>query len=151
MTLAVRLRFYVSIIFCHPQFHGAMFLLFLCFPSPHFFVFAEMGIIIFMIFRAGRAHLTANPSGRRARACTKRNACWGFFNCSAYRGGVLRRFETIDLGKVSPGRVVHDKSRSLQPRLIPAFDRSPRSLRTRGLTVVRYSRLRPPTAYILSQ
>ena len=140
LTLAVRLRFYVSIIFCHPQFHGVMFRLFLCFPSPRFFVFAEKGIIIFMIFRAGRAHLTANPSGRRARACTKRNACWGFFNCSAY------------LGKVSPGRVVHDKSRSLQPRLIiPAFDRSPRSLRTRGLTVVRYSRLRPPTAYILSQ
>ena len=57
------------------------------FSIAPFFVFAEKGIIIFMIFRAGRAHLTANPSGRRARACTKPNACWGFFNCSAYRGG----------------------------------------------------------------
>ena len=131
----------MCILFCHPQFHGGMFLLFLCFSSPRLLVFAEKGIFIFMIFRGGSAHLRNEmlAAGRK------------FFNFSAFRGGVLRRFETIDLGKVSPGRVVHDKSRSLQPRLIPAFDRSPRSLRTRGLTVVRYSRLRPPTAYILSQ
>ena len=84
----------MCILFCHPQFHGGMFLLFLCFSSPRIMVFAEKGIFIFMIFRGGSAHLTANPScpGLYETKCLLGA---GFFLIyllfGTFRGGVLRR------------------------------------------------------------
>ena len=140
----------MCILFCHPQFHGGMFLLFLCFSSPRIMVFAEKGIFIFMIFRGGSAHLRNEmlAAGRK------------FFNFSAFRNfsgggpetgeGRKGRQRTIHTTYTFSYRVVRVKSRLLKPRCDPLqwagpgnvpfhFSRnkdrrSPRSLRTRVRT-----------------